>query len=290
MLNISFLLTASAKSDLDIQEKPIRCHAVTKWSRLLQKDSLTLTCVLENSSPYVLEHGWTLCVHVFPLWSSPSEVGENSSTNLLFPFTNIHPGETLEVSLPLAAAGEVSFPMTVSCSLIFSLSSLLGTATTNCPGLQSSCVSLPLNTLTVDWLHTLKVIGPVPTQTTATSQWRTTTTDAVQAFLSSRQFRCNRKEESPLNPEQHSASVKVSSELLRNIRVLKNSDLDSRGGKCAPQNVCVSLLEWLLFGDSGGVRTDHQGGEISSSGVSAQGPNDHTVKLTAEEVKKDLMC
>ncbi|TMS22181.1 Fanconi anemia core complex-associated protein 100 [Larimichthys crocea] len=45
VLNISFLLITSTNSEehLLLQEKPIRCHAVTKWSRLLQKDSLNLT-------------------------------------------------------------------------------------------------------------------------------------------------------------------------------------------------------------------------------------------------------
>ncbi|XP_051273706.1 Fanconi anemia core complex-associated protein 100 [Dicentrarchus labrax] len=286
VLNISFLLTASTKSE----EKSIRCHAITKWSRLLQKDSLNLTCVLDNSSPYVLEQGWTLSLTVFPLSYSANTGGESSSTNFSFPLHNLHPGETLEVSLPLAAAGDASFPVTVSCSLIFSLSSLLGERAVNLPGSQSSCISLPVSTLTVDWLHTLQVNSPIATHQSATSQCNNTTTDPIHAFLSSRRIKCSGKEErggegaSKPEREQYSASVRVSSELLRNTMVFKSSDLDPQGPKSAPQNVCLSLLEWLLSEGPGGVRTGHQGDKISNSVVHAQGPNGHPVKLTAKEV------
>lgn len=296
VLNISFLLTASKNGEehLHIQEKPIRCHAVTAWSRLLQKDSLNLTCVLDNSSPYVLEQGWTLSITVFPLSYSPSEGGENSSTNFSFPFHNIHPGETLEVSLPLAAAGDASFPMTVNCSLIYSLSCLLGVEAANLPGCLRSCFSLPLNTLTVDWLHALQVNSPIATHKNATSQCNINTMDTIQGFLSSRQIRCSGggkggESASKPKPEQYSASVRVSSELLKNTLVLKSSGLDPRGQKLAPENVCLSLLEWLLSEGPGGVRTGNGGDKISSSVVHAQGPNGHTVKLTAKEVKNDLI-
>ncbi|KAI3365587.1 hypothetical protein L3Q82_010673 [Scortum barcoo] len=221
VLNISFLLIASTNSDehQPMQEKPIRCHAVTSWSRLLQKDSLNLTCVLDNSSPYVLEQGWTLSVTVFPLSYSPSAGVESPSTHFSFPFQDLHPGETLEVSLPLAAAGDAHFPVTVSCSLFFSLSCLLGEEAANLPGWQRSCISLPLNTLTDSGL------------------------------------------------------------------VAHPADLDPQGPKLAPQNVCLSLLEWLLSGGPGGVKSDHQRDEnvLSSSVVHARSLNGHTVKVTVKE-------
>ncbi|KAM9336788.1 Fanconi anemia core complex-associated protein 100 [Symphorus nematophorus] len=283
VLNISFLLKASTNSE----ETPIRCHAVIKWSTLLQKDSLNLTCVLDNSSPYVLERGWTLSITVCPLSYSPSTGEESSSANFAFPFHNLHPREMLEVSLPLAAADDASFPVTVSCSLIFSLSSLLGEEAANLPGSQSSCISLPLNTLTVDWLHTLQVNSPTASHKRATSHCSSNTTDTIQAFLNSCRIRFGGTGEaggeSALKPdrEQFSACVRVSSELLRDTLVLKSSDLDP---KLVPQNVCLSLLEWLLSEGPGGVRTEHQGDKMSSSVVHARGPNGHTVKLTAKEV------
>ncbi|XP_054455183.1 Fanconi anemia core complex-associated protein 100 [Anoplopoma fimbria] len=286
LLNISFLLIASTNTEehLPVQEKPIRCHAIASWSRLLQKDSLNLTCVLDNSSPYVLERGWTLSIAVFPLSCPPSAGGESSSTNFSFPFHNLHPGETLEVTLPLAVAGETSFPVTVSCSLIFSLTGLLGEEAANLPGLQSSCVSLPLNTLTVDWLHALQVTSPIGTHRKASSQ-SNNTTDTIQAFLRSRRIGCSgRGEGGETEREQHSASVRVSSELLRDTLLLKSSDLDAQGrSDFAPQNVGLSLLEWLLSEGPAGVTA---GRKIALSGsvVHALDPNGHAVKLTAKEV------
>lgn len=288
VLNISFLLIANKKNEehVPIQEKPIRCHAMTRWSRLLQKDSLNLTCVLDNSSPYILEQGWTLSITVCPLSYSPSIGGESYSKNFSFPFSSLHPGEMLEVSLPLAAAGETSFPMTVNCSLVFSLAGLLGDKESVCfTGLKSSCIILPLNTLTVDWLHVLQVNIPKATYKNSTSQSSDVTIDTVKAFLSSHQHRCSGRRDgggervSEHEEEQYSASVHVSPELLRDSQVLKNSGLD-------PQNLCICLLDWLLSEGHGGVKMGHQGGKIalSSSVVCVQAPDGGTVKLTAKEV------
>ncbi|XP_070708074.1 Fanconi anemia core complex-associated protein 100 [Pempheris klunzingeri] len=287
VLNISFLLIDSTNSEqhLPVQEKPIRCHATTSWSRLLQTDSLNLICVLDNSSPYVLERGWTLSIAVFPLSCSPRAGGESSSTVFSFPFHNLHPGETLEVTLPLAAAGDTPFPVTVSCSLVFSLSSLLGEEAANVSG-SSSCISLPLNTLTVDGLHALRVNSPVTTHNKATSHCRDTRTDAVQAFLSSCRTGCSGRGEGggesvSKQQELYSACIRVSAELLRETLVSRSSDLEP------PQHVCVSLLEWLMSDDPGGVKTAHRGDKfsLSSSVVHARAPNGHMVKLMAKEVE-----
>ncbi|XP_041819124.1 Fanconi anemia core complex-associated protein 100 isoform X1 [Chelmon rostratus] len=283
VINISFLLISSTESE----EKSIRCRAVTEWSRLLQKDSLNLTCVLDNSSPFVLERGWTLSVTVFPLCCSPSAGGESSSVNFSFPFQNLHAGETLQVSLPLAPAGDASFPMTVSCSLVFSLSSLLGREAAGLLDSHSSCISLPLNALTVDWLHALRVDSPVTIHKMAASQSSSAAVDTIQACLSSRRIRREGGGQSASEPEreqQHSASVRVSSDLLRDTLVLKSSGLDPQGPNVAPKNVCLSLLEWLLSEGPGGVRTGHQGAKISSSVVHARCPEGHIIKLTAKEV------
>lgn len=288
VLNICFLLTASEKGDLHTREEPIRCHGVTEWSKLLQKDSLNLTCVLNNSSNYALERGWTLSITVFPLSYSLSEGGQTPSANFLFPFQNILSGESLEVSLPLATAGDAAFPMTASCSLIFSLSSLLGEEVAHFPGVQKSCISLPLNNLTVDWLHALRVNSPVDIYKTALRS--NTMLDTVQAFLRSHWIRCGGRGEggesaSKPEPEQYSASVRVSLELLGSTLGLKNAGLDPQGQKPDPQHVCHSLLEWLLSEGPGGVSTGPRGEKISSPVVQAQGPNGHTVKLTVKEVK-----
>ncbi|KAF7659566.1 hypothetical protein LDENG_00296530 [Lucifuga dentata] len=284
VLNVSFLLLASSSEEGQppIQEKPITCQAMTGWSRLLQKDSLNLTCVLDNASPYVLERGWTLSITVFPLSCSHGAGGGSSSRNFSFPFLNLHPGEKLEVSLPLSAEGDTSFPVKVSCSLVFSLKSLLGEdEAARTLDLQSRHVSLALTTLTVDWLDALQVDRPFQD---------TSITNNIQAFLSTRQVRWSGRTEgepkSGTNPEreQYAARVRVSSELLRATLAVKPPDLDRQGLKFP--NLCVSLLDWLLSGRPGGVKKGPQGDKIVLGGpeVRARGPNGHTVKLTAKEV------
>lgn len=284
VMNVSLLLTASAKTQEHFPsgEKPIRCRAVTEWSRLLQNDSLNLRCVLENSSPYTLEQGWTLSICVFPLSHPPSEGGNCSSTNFSFPFQNVNPGEALEVSLPLAAAGEAFLPFMVSCSLIFSLASLLRAEEANCPPLQNSCITLPLNTLWVDWLHSLQLNGPEDARIKDAAQLTSTTMGTIQAFIKSHQLSCGGGGEGrrgALTREQYSASVQVSSELLKSMKGLKSSALEGQG-----PNWCISFLEWLLSEDCGGVRRGHAGCKISSPLIYARGPNGHAVKLTATEV------
>ncbi|KAM4525523.1 Fanconi anemia core complex-associated protein 100 [Odontesthes bonariensis] len=289
VVNISFLLTASTNTEEHrlTREKSIRCHAVASWSRLLQKDSLNLTCVLDNSSPYALEQGWTLCVAVFPLSFPSTEREETFSTNFSFPFHSLCPGETLEVSLPVAAAGDASFPVTLNCSLVFSFSDLLGEEqAASCPGLENSCFSLPLNTLTVDWLHALHLIGPTATHKVATSQSSSTTADGIRAFLSPRRTRWSRGADRGGEPERYCASVRVSSELLKDTLKRKSFNLDPKGPMLAPQNLCFSLLDWLLSEGCGGVKMLQKGGRIdtSSTVVHARGPNEATVKLTAKEI------
>ncbi|XP_030610266.1 Fanconi anemia core complex-associated protein 100 [Archocentrus centrarchus] len=282
VVSISFLLMSNSNTDLPVQEKPLRCHAETSWSRLLQKDSLNLVCVLHNSSPFVLEQGWTLSVTVFPLSCSSSAGGE-SSTNFSFPFHNLCPGEAFEVSLPIADASNASFPMTVSCSIIFSLSSLLGEEEEEGASFPS-CISLPLTTLTVDWLHALQVNSPTTTHKMATVQPSSIAADAIQTFLSSRQVRCSgrmdRGGESATKPEpeKYSASVRVSSEFLRD-------NLDTKGQKRDLEDLYPSLLEWLLSEDLGGVKMGYRGDKtaLNTSVVHARGPNGASVKLTAKE-------
>ncbi|XP_054625022.1 Fanconi anemia core complex-associated protein 100 isoform X2 [Dunckerocampus dactyliophorus] len=256
VLNISFLLNDGA----DSQEKSIHCHATTCWSTLLGKDSLNLKCILDNGSCYVLERGWTLSITVSPLCDS--QRGESCSTHYSFPFHPLHPGGKVEVSLPLASAGESSFPVTLFCSLVFSLSGLLGEeAALGLP--NRGLVSLPLNTLTVDWLHALQGISP----TDAASQH--CNIDNIQAFLNSRLSGRGGGDAGNL---QHSASIKVSSQLLRDTLMLR-----------PPSNVDVALLKWLLCKAHEGVMVQKDKLVLSNSVVHARAPNGHIIKLTAKE-------
>nr|XP_057918545.1 Fanconi anemia core complex-associated protein 100 isoform X2 [Doryrhamphus excisus]XP_057918546.1 Fanconi anemia core complex-associated protein 100 isoform X2 [Doryrhamphus excisus]XP_057918547.1 Fanconi anemia core complex-associated protein 100 isoform X2 [Doryrhamphus excisus] len=256
VLNISFLLNDGA----DRREKPIRCHAATCWSTLLGKDSLNLNCVLDNGSCYDLERGWTLSITVSPLCNSHR--GESCSTHYSFPFRALHPGGKVEFSLPLASAGESSFPVTLFCSLAFSLSGLLGEdAVSGLP--DGGHVSLPLNTLTVDWLHALRVIDPADAASLHCN------TDNVEAFLNSRLTVGGGVGDA--GNVQHSASIKVSSELLRDTLMLS-----------PPSHADVSLLEWLLCKAHGGVKGQKDKVTLSKS-VHARAPNGHIIKLTAKE-------
>lgn len=276
VLNICFLLTAGSL------DKPIRCHGVTGWRRLLREDSLELTCVLENSSPFAFEQGWTLSITMFLPSGPPSRGGGNTSQSFSFPFHSVQPGETFEVVLPLAAAGDSSFPVTVSCSLVFSLLGLLAAeAALDLPDSQRS-FALPLNTLTVDWLHALQVGGDGTAAHRAASQCGDSRMEAVRAFLSSRRTGWEEGESLALGPgpEQFSASVRLSAELAGSALTW-----DRRGEKSARRDISGPLLDWLLATGCGGVRPGHHRGQADGSVLRAHCPNGHPVKLSATEVK-----
>ncbi|XP_015253634.1 PREDICTED: Fanconi anemia core complex-associated protein 100 [Cyprinodon variegatus] len=274
VINISFLLTDSPNPE----DKPIRCRGLVRWSRLLDKDSLDLTCFLENLSPYLLERGWTLSVLLHPLSSFPKAGEGTCSANYSFPFHSLHPGDSLRVCVPVMAAGDASIPVTVTCSLIFSLRSFLGgKGETSFSGLHNGCFSLPLNTLMVDWLHALRMIGPSSAQSTYISPSNSNQADAIQAFISSRQMGC-REGDGSSRTGGYSATVRMSSDLLRLQR--------SKDPKLAPQRSCVSLLEWLLSESCGGVKIGHKEEKMDriSSVVCGRAPNEAPIKLTAKEV------
>ncbi|XP_029620848.1 Fanconi anemia core complex-associated protein 100 [Salmo trutta] len=304
VLNVCCLLLANQNSgeQLPVSKKPIRCHVVAKWSRLLQRDSLNLTCVLDNSSPYVLERNWTFCVRVLPLSYPLPAGGENTSQTFSFPFQKLEPGGRMEVSLPLTAAGDTSFPVTVSCSLTYSLQSLLGSEElsrllangdpASCLGLEGGWISLPLDTLTVDWLDALQVTGTTPPHrdpNRPSISPHTVSMDVVEAFLSTRKIRGSGRGDGEGGGERmvasdrglFSASIKVSTELLRGTL-----GLEPPGSAGPSQGVCGSVLGWLLSQGTGGEdwrgRGDKEGQE--SSVVYARCLGRHTVKLTAKEV------
>lgn len=253
---------------------------MTEWRRLLQDDSLEVTCILENSSPFAFEQGWTLSVTIFTPSSPPSRGGGNTSLSFLFPFHSVRPGETFQVVLPLAAAGDASFPLTVSCSLVFSFSSLRAeeAAVAGLHGSQRS-FTLPLNTLTVDWLHVLRVSGG----SAQTLQCGDSRTDALWTFLYSRRIGCEVgvTSSSEAEAEQFSANVRLSSELIGSLLTW-----EPRGESSARRHVCGSLLDWLLATGCGGVRPGHHRGQVNGSLIHAQCPNGHPVKLSATEVKQ----
>ncbi|XP_024140884.1 Fanconi anemia core complex-associated protein 100 [Oryzias melastigma] len=276
VVNICLLLKSAANTDehRPIKEKPIRCCATAEWSRLLLKDSLNLTCVLENSSPYTLERGWTLCITVSPLSCSPGEGDETSST-FAFPVINLSPGGALEVSVPVAAAGDAAFPLTVNCWLVFSLLSVLEEE--DLESLQSRHFTFPLNSLTVDWLHILREIGPTVSQKSQGS-----TTDAIEEFVSSRRIDGHKGANGGReNATVYSTSVRVSPEILRDTLKTERFGLGT-------SDLHLSLLNWL-FESHGGVKMGRRGDQdgMRSSEVHARSPNEATVKLSVKEVNEE---
>ncbi|CAG04431.1 unnamed protein product [Tetraodon nigroviridis] len=252
VMNISFLLAAGAEA-----EEPIRCGAATEWSSSLGRDSLNLSCVLDNSSPYTLEPRLDV---------------------------NIPPGGRLQVSLPLADAAEafLFLPLVVSCSLIFSLSALLPAEEAAPPGLQASCISLPLNTLCVDWLHALQWSGPGASPQKDAARLSSTTTETIQAFIKSHQLACEGAAEGrgPARaPRRYSASVQVSAQLIDGATGWKGSGAEGQGG-----TRCSSFLEWLLSEGCGGVSRGGPREPVSSPVLQAPGLDGHAVTLTAKEV------
>ncbi|XP_051925597.1 Fanconi anemia core complex-associated protein 100 isoform X2 [Hippocampus zosterae] len=273
VLNIIFLLSAGADGGTlsPAREKPIRCHAAIGWMTLLQKDSLNLNCILDNASSYILEQGWTLNVSASSLCDSTK--GQSRSAHYSFPFQNLQPGEKLEISLPLATEEESSLPCLVSFSLTLSLGWILG-AEEAASQPDGGLVSLPLNTLLVDYLHALRMVGPAGRNATP-QRYDVTAGDGVQAFLERR-----RGGGSHAGSARHSTSVKVSSQLVRDT--LKNSE--RRPGETLP-SVCVALLDWLLREGHGGVKMEGDKMAIKNSVVHARAPNGGAVKLTAKEIK-----
>ena len=113
VMNVSAALLSSQEG-----QKPIACTVTANWSCLLLQDTVTISCLLENSSEYSLEEGWTLCVQ---LLASPCALEEESSsvdsaTTFTFPIDQLLPGNKRELTLPLGSAADtkLDLPLTIS--------------------------------------------------------------------------------------------------------------------------------------------------------------------------------
>ncbi|XP_018591763.1 Fanconi anemia core complex-associated protein 100 [Scleropages formosus] len=264
-----------------VSKPPISIHFETRWIRLLQQDSLTLQCTLENSSSYVLEQGWTLCIQVIPSYSALNPEGRVSTKTYTFPLKKLFPGKNTEMVLPLTSGNELPLPLKVTSSLVYSLQSILGaveaghlfTEGTPSSGLTSNTgyISLTLDTTTVDWLDCMLVTGPTD-ENSSSRPGSASSTNIVRTFLDAR--RGERQDQSSSDPGVGTveggpfvATIRVSSVLLR--AVLKGTG-----------SLCSSLLTWLLSGCPGkGVRRDPQ-----CSVVCACCPRGNTLRLMAKEV------
>lgn len=199
VFNICSLMLSSQKAEKQAcdHQQPISCHGLTTWSCVLQDDSLMLTCTLENNSAFDLERGWSLCVHVYPLSGSTTQDGANPSRTYTFPVHKLCSGQKLNVTLPLGSSHTLSLPLTVHCSLMFSLCALgspedlkkvrenTGIQPSSLPTHQLNCICLPLNTLTVDLLEALR-FDTSATLSGVSKHHPPTPPDAILTFLRSR--------------------------------------------------------------------------------------------------------
>lgn len=255
-------------------QPPISCHGAVKWSSLLKKDSLVLTCMLENQSSCALDHGWTLCLQV---QSSLSVSAEGSSRTYSFALMKLDCGQKAEVTVPLESDGDLFLPVKVRCSLVYTLQSLLnpeeyrqlllGDASLSQFLTHTGCICLALNTLTLDWLDALRIGEPTPNGDHIPK--RMSTWEATRMLLRSRQ--AHKDEPARPTASPHTVAVHVSSELLRNRLGLHD---------CSSAHLCISALKWLL------CRTANTEGQdmVQSPVVCAEGPDRQAVKLLTKEV------
>ncbi|KAF7705442.1 Fanconi anemia core complex-associated protein 100 [Silurus meridionalis] len=276
VLNICHLLLTCQKKDPEVcdQQPTISCQGAAKWSSLLQKDSLVLTCILENHSSCALDEGWNLCLQVD---SNISVSAGGSSRTYSFALMKLDCGEKTEVTLPLDSDGDLFLPVQIHCSLVYSLQSYLNSEdykqlSTSEPSLSQlltrpDCIRLALNTLTLDWLDALRIGEPTPNGDHIPKQisiWQ-----ATRKFMSSRQVYTGEPEIPKATT--HTVAIHISSELLRNR--LSSHDCSSAG-------LCISVLKWLLCETS-----KTEGPEVVQSPVvCAKGPDGQAVRLLIKEV------
>ncbi|XP_067285551.1 Fanconi anemia core complex-associated protein 100 [Pseudorasbora parva] len=248
--------------------QPISCHGVARWSSLLQRDSLTLTCVLENSSGCTLEHGWTLCIQVHPL-SQYSNI-ESSSRTYSFPLRKLDSNQKLDVTIPLESSDELSLPVKVYCSLTFSLASLFSPDASS-PGVsqlltETGSISAPLNSLIVDWLDALRLEGSFSHGHIR----HDSVTDGIQAFLRARGV-LTKDCDTTSKSGPVAVVIRVSSELLKaKLHISVTSSLET----------CTSVLNWLVSPEK----------SVQSPVVCAYSPDGCPVKIMAKEVTLGDLC
>ncbi|XP_063077161.1 Fanconi anemia core complex-associated protein 100 [Engraulis encrasicolus] len=306
VLNISIAMLSNQKTEdqsCDGQQ-PIRCRGVTSWTRVLQEESLMLTCTLENNSGFVLERGWFLCIHVHPASSSPAAETKNPSRTYTFPLQKLETGREASQTLPLGTTKSLSLPLTVYCSLMFSTCSIGSPEEPQFKGLENTglvqqrpstltaltpskdCVCLPLNTLTVDALDAFQLdTAASVTSTVSRQQLSTTATmspDPIHALLVSRGMEVDGdlSKVRDQRSQPYAAVVKISAECLR-------ARLKDIGSSAAPetrgQEPCLAALRWLLSGD--GVRTERGLLEpLQTPMVMGHGPTGCSAKISVKEV------
>ncbi|XP_061086604.1 Fanconi anemia core complex-associated protein 100 [Conger conger] len=278
VLNICSLLRPNQHSGDEgtTRQQPIRCRVAASWVSLL-RDTVLLSCVLENSSTFLLESGWALCLQLAALPHAPHTAGPPAQT-YTFPLKALSQGR-VEVPVALEGEGGLGLPLTVRSWLVYSLQGMLGLRGAEAAG--GDCLSLELDSLTLDWLDCLPLHGPTgpsagpsaaPSAAPSAGSGSGSGSDLVRTFLSSR--RAGRRQAGGVAAGgPFAVSVRVSSAMLKGIL----------GMDPAPS----SLLAWLLSGP--GIersrRGQGSGGGQGCATVCARG-----LRLTAREVSVGQVC
>ncbi|XP_012888594.1 PREDICTED: Fanconi anemia-associated protein of 100 kDa [Dipodomys ordii] len=249
-MNVSCALLSSREGP-----RPVSCTTTTAWSRVQLQDVLMATCLLENSSCFSLERGWTLCVQVLASASALDLGAAGPAVTYTIPVDSLGPGSRREVTLPLgpSESGEFELPVTVSCTLFYSLREVVGGALAPADPLEAPFleeqpldllpeqegICLPLSKHTVDMLQCLRFPSLVAAHTQA-PRLPGPAHDPVDAFLET----CQPPGSQPSGPASlrakylppSSASVRVSAELLRAALEAARSGVP----------LCSATLQWLL--------------------------------------------
>ncbi|XP_048222719.1 LOW QUALITY PROTEIN: Fanconi anemia core complex-associated protein 100 [Perognathus longimembris pacificus] len=252
-MNVSCALLSSREGP-----RPISCSTAAAWSGLPPRDVLTATCLLENSSCFSLERGWTLCVQVLASSSALDLGAPGAAVTYAIPVDRLGPGSRREVTLPLgpSESGEFELPVTVSCTLFYSLREVVGGALAPPDPLEGphpdllpeqEGICLPLSQHTVDMLQCLRFPGLASPGAQAPCP-PGPARDPVDAFLDTCQSPGRRWGSAPSGPASlrakylppSSASIRASAELLR----------AALEGGHAGVPLCSATLQWLLAGNA----------------------------------------
>ncbi|KAK2528376.1 Faap100 [Columba guinea] len=300
VMNVSAALLSSQEG-----QKPIACTVTANWSCLLLRDSVTISCLLENCSEYSLEQGWTLCVQLLASPCALEEDSVDSATTFTFPIDQLLPGNKRELTLPLgsAAATKLDLPLTISCALYYSLRDILGSGSDSPEALDDLLpddspilspdregICLPLSECTIDMLQCLHFESSPPgLDASPPAAAPPAPPDPVETFLEVSREQTEpegvKTVELPPTPGEgrlppSAASIRVSSELLKNALKTSSSDVP----------LSCATLRWLLAENAGAEALSS--GEVASvamNDLSPAGPI-QAVEILMESPSLADMC
>ncbi|XP_035168537.1 Fanconi anemia core complex-associated protein 100 [Oxyura jamaicensis] len=284
VMNVSAALLSSQEG-----QKPIACTVTANWSCLLLRDTVTISCLLENCSEYSLEQGWTLCVQLLASPCALEEESVDSATTFTFPIDQLLPGNKRELTLPLGSAADakLDLPLTISCALYYSLRDILGSGSDSSEALDDLLpddspilspdregICLPLSECTIDVLQCLRFESSPPgPDASPPAAALPAPPDPVETFL-----KASGEQTEPEGPKAvgegslppSAASIRVSSELLKAALKTSSSDVP----------LSCATLRWLLAENAGAEALSS--GEVAS--VRGAAPDGGEVQLLVREV------